>query len=379
MQAAPTTKYDSTPVALNLSYDTIDTSAIYYWASSQGNLMSQVFGQTSAPTVIEGDCTACHSLSRAGTRIGYSRCVAGNCGAEYVGFLHYDGSAWNEVVNANNEAIQGTYTTFAPVGNPYPDDTQGLAMVVSGAGTLSLYDPDTGSAMPSNLAAVAVAGRSALMPDWSADGKTVVFASAPGTGQSVDLTDGSIATMSYSSAGGSNIFGTPQFLVTAPITLVGNNYPNLFFPSFSPDGDWIVFDAALGNWRNFSNENVAGTRLALVPAKGGTPVDLTAINGTTGAEDVTWPHWAPGNTTDYYWIVYSTERDYGHEVTVANSNPQCIENGDQQCKQIWIGAISKAALMGGSGDPSFAPVWLPGQSTQADNISPYWTVPAQLQ
>ncbi|HEY6036904.1 MAG TPA: hypothetical protein VIV58_21645, partial [Kofleriaceae bacterium] len=62
VQAAPQTKYVATPVTLNLSHDTIDTSAIYWWASSQGSIMSQTFGQTNAPSVVKGNCSGCHSL-----------------------------------------------------------------------------------------------------------------------------------------------------------------------------------------------------------------------------------------------------------------------------------------------------------------------------
>ncbi|HEX4452503.1 MAG TPA: hypothetical protein VH143_16615 [Kofleriaceae bacterium] len=381
MQASPATKYASAPVALGFSHDTIDTSAIYYWASSQGDIMSQTFGQTTPPTVVKDNCTACHSLSRAGTRIGYSRCVGGNCNGEYVGFMHYDplAGSWDEVVDADNETIAGTYTTFAPIGNPFPDDSQAIAMVTSGTGTLSLYDPDTGSAVASNLADVAVAGRSELMPDWSADGTRVVFASTANAGQSVDVSNSSIATMSYAYTSGSHVFGAPQMLVTEPITLNAQSYTNLFFPSLSPDAQWVIFDAALSAWRNFTDAKSAGQRIVLVSAGGGAPIDLTALNGGTGNLDTTWPHWAPGDTTDYYWVVFSSERDYGHEITGSNTATACVENGVQQCKQIWIGAISKAELMSGSADPSFEPVWLPGQATTADNISPYWTLPAQLQ
>ena len=84
-------------------------------------------------------------------------------------------------------------------------------------------------------------------------------------------------------------------------------------------------------------------------------------------------HWAPDSHGEYYWIVFSSERDYGHRVTRANTAPSCIANGVQQCKQIWVGAISKAALAAGAVDPSAAPMWLPGQDTQTTNISPFWT------
>ena len=379
VQASPTTKYASTGITLGLSHDTIDTSAIYYWASSQGSIMSTVFGKTDPPKVVKDNCTACHSLSRSGSRIGYSRCFD-NCRQEFVGFMHYNTTtmAWDEVVNADANKIPGTYTTFAPKGNPFPDDTQGLAMVTSPTGTLGLFDPDTGDAVASNLAAVAQPGHSALMPDWSADGKSVVFASTPHITQSVDVLDSSIATMSYEYANATHTFGTPTPLVTAPITLNGASYTNLFFPSYSPDGALVVFNAARASWRNFNDAKTAGQRLVLVPAGGGTPIDLTALNSGTGDHDITWPHWAPGATADYYWIVFASELDYGHELTASNTATPCVANGVKQCKQIWIGAISKAALMNGTADPSFAPVWLPGQDVKADNISPYWTVPAGL-
>ena len=85
---------------------------------------------------MRGDCTSCHSLSRAGTRLGYSRCVAGNCGNLFAGFMKYDVTTgtWIDTVDANNQQIRGSYTTFAPVGNPFPTDEQSLAIVDHCAG-----------------------------------------------------------------------------------------------------------------------------------------------------------------------------------------------------------------------------------------------------
>ena len=380
-QAAPQTKYVATPVTLNLSHDTIDTSAIYWWSSSAGSIMSQTFGQTTAPTAVKANCSGCHSLSRAGSRIGYSRCVAGQCNGEWVGFLHYNDQtmAWDEVVNADNKQIPGTYTTFSPPGNPFPDDTQAVAIVTSMTGTFSLMNPDNGMTVASNLSTVTpIAGHGATMPDWSSDGTKVTFASAS-TGLSVDVSNSSIAVMSYAYTNSMHTFGTPTVLVQQPITVNAQSYTNLFFPSFSPDGAWIVFNAARAAWRNFTDAKTAGQRLMLVNPNGGAPIDLANINGGTGDHDLTWPHWSPGATSDYYWVVFSSERDYGHEVTAnTTAGTPCVANGVKQCKQIWIGAISKQALMNGVIDPSSPPVWVPGQDKKNDNISPYWTVPAGL-
>ncbi len=387
-QAAPTTKYQATDVTVTMSNDTIDRTAIYYWASSQGNVMSQTFGTTSAPSVVRGECTSCHSVSRAGTRIGYSRCVNNDCSPSTltVGFLKYDpgSNTWNEAVNANDLAITGSYTTFAPVGNPFPSDNQALAMVNRLGGTFELRDPDTGALVPSNLAVAndtpnggAANTRAALMPDWSPDGTKVVYATSPHAGQYIDLADGRIAQMTYSYQNGTHTFGAPTYLVENPITLANGTYTNFFFPSYSPDGQLVVFNAARAGWRG-NPAHTPGQRMMLAEASGAWVTDLTAMNGGFVDKDITWAHWAPAASNDYYWVVFSSQRDYGHRVTQANSHPSCVANGVLQCKQLWLGAVAKNKLTG-LVDPSAPPMWLPGQDIAADNISPYWSVPAGIQ
>lgn len=380
-QAAPATKYVSAPVALTMSRDAIDRTAIYYWASSQGAIMNYSFGSTEAATQVRGECTSCHSLSRSGTRLGYSRCVNNDCGVLYAGFMKYDVATgtWLDTVNANSLTIHGSYTTFSPVGNPFPTDDQALAIVSMSNGTLALYDPDTGQPVASNLSEVASHGpgapRSALMADWSADGASVVYASTPHPGQWIDLGDGGIAKMSYTYAGGAHTFGEPQFIVPSPQVLSNGTYGNFFFPSFSTDGALVVFNAARSGWRNFNDARAAGQRLMLAESSGAWVSDLAAMNGGDVDVDITWPHWAPGDSADYYWVVFASQRDYGHKATLANTEPSCVANGVRQCKQIWIGAISKERIATGGGaiDPSAPPMWLPGQNHRTNNISPYWT------
>lgn len=383
-QASPTQKFASAPVTLVMSKDKIDNTAIYWWASSQGSLITQTFGQTGAPTAVKNDCTSCHSVSRAGSRIGYSRCVGDDCGQLYAGFMRYDttNKVWTDTVDANGKAIHGSFTTFAPDGYPFPDDKQSLALVTMAGGHLSLYDPDTGAAVSSNVDVVSTHGpgqpRSGLMADWSPDGKTIVFASTPNAGQWIDLSQSALATMTYTYSGGTHTFGEPSFIVPGPITLASGSYDNLFFPSFSPDGSYIVFDAARAAWRDSTpgQAGAPGQRLVLTNPTGAWTVELANLNGP-GDLDTTWPHWAPSNSSDYYWVVFSTERPYGHKLTKANTAAACVANGVSQCKQIWVAALSKSALSAKSppGDPSAPPMWMPGQDLGADNISPYWTLP----
>jgi WD40-like Beta Propeller Repeat len=383
VQASPSTKYASAPITLTMSHDKIDNTAIYWWASSLGSLMSQTFGDTGAPTVVKDDCTSCHSVSRSGSRIGYSRCVGGNCGTLYGGFMKYDttNNVWNDTLNADNETQESSYSTFAPVGNPFPDDSQAVSLVAMASCNLTLVNPDTGAGIASNVDAVSThmmgnPGRCATMPDWSPDGKSVVFASTPNAGQWIDVSNSAIALMSYVYSGGTHTFGEPTIIIPGPITLPSGTYNNFFFPSFSPDNAYIVFDAARAAWRNFTVAASPGERLMLTVPSGTWAIELAGLNGS-GDLDTTWPHWAPTTSTDYYWVVFSTERDYGHLKTQANTAPSCVANGVQQCKQIWISAISKSTLGAKTppDDPSSPPMWMPGQDIGADNISPYWTVP----
>lgn len=380
-QAQPQTRYAGAPATVTMSKDKINDTAIYWWASSKGSILTQTFGQTNPPPAqVKADCTSCHSVSRAGSRIGYSRCVANNCSQIFVGFMKYDKvtKTWKDTVDANAKAIPGSYTTFAPVGNPYLDDSKAVAMVTKNDATLTLIDPDTGAAVPSNAAVMSThdAGqptRHGTMPDWAPNGNSVVFTSVPGAGNWIDVTQSAIATMSYSYANATHTFGEPKFIVRQPIALPSGVYDNFFFPSYSQDGALIVFNAARAAWRNFTNARTAGQRLMLTEPTGAWRVDLSKMNGPADY-DITWPHWAPASGTDFYWIVFASERDYGHKITGANTAAACKANGVTQCKQIWIGAISKTKL-DGKQDPSFAPVWMPGQDIDANNISPYWTVP----
>ncbi len=380
--ATPDTKFVSAPRTITIARDVIDRTAIYYWASSRGNIMEQTFGATTQNLVKDG-CTSCHTVNRSGTRIGYSRCVGNDCGQLYAGFLKFDPTSmsWVETVNADNKAIHGSYTTFPPNGTgPFTEQSTG-AIVSMSNGTLELYDPDTGLVIPSNVnqasAMGPTVGRSALMADWSPDGSKIVFASTPNAGQWIDLAGSSIAVMSYAYTGGAHVFGVPEFPFPNPITLANGDYTNFFFPSYSPDNKLIVVNAARTSWRS-NPARAAGQRLMLADADGGWIVDMTELNGGYSDLDTTWAHWAPTVGDDYYWIVFSSERDYGHRITQANTDPACVANGVTQCKQIWIGAIAKTKL-DGTQDPSTAPMWLPGQDMKADNISPYWSVPAGLQ
>jgi hypothetical protein len=247
---------------------------------------------------------------------------------------------------------------------------------------------------------VQTGGARPTQPDWSADGSRVVFVEASqfmnsnGAPDDNHFAGGSLFTMS---AGGTT-FGTPTALVTSAGE---NNY----YPAFSPDGAFVVFDRVPANGTAgactadscpndaFANPNA---RIFLVPAGGGTPVDLAKLNAAGPLEN-SWPRFAP--TVQHYkgdtiaWVTFASTRDYGD--VVRNSTPingvmqhicyppESPENTsmnkdvieDPSCiqPQLWMAAINLSKAASG-GDPSLPAFWLPFQDPTAHNHIAQWVV-----
>ncbi|HEY5145455.1 MAG TPA: hypothetical protein VII82_01745, partial [Polyangiaceae bacterium] len=111
-------------------------------------------------------------------------------------------------------------------------------------------------------------------------------------------------------------------------------------------------------------------RLRLVAAGGGTPVELDRASGRTSgwpsADTWTnsWPRFAPSHGSfqgkTLYWLAFSSRRAYG--ATLAGS-----ANGSTP-PQLWFAAVAVDASGTLTGDPSYAPVWLPQQNSATPEI-----------
>jgi hypothetical protein len=398
--------------------------AIYYWKSTVtsngvgGQIWVKSFGDNNPEQLVTGaafmaTCNGCHALSRDGLRMVINS-DDDDSDDEYsdVGSSLVDMATRMPIGGGGGRGnMEPGFATF------FPDHTEFLRS--NGPGNVNpptnacyLYDGVAGAMQ----ATVTVPGPSYVtMPDWSPDGKSVVFV-VPS------------ATAAWTNSHGAplndddHIFGGGLYLMPymgnmafgGPTPLFPSQGENNYYPSFSPDGQFIIFDRATRDMSvgaidgcsgtapqrvcpndSFSNPNA---RVMLMAAHSGSfPVDLEAANGSPASAPVavsnSWPKWSPFlqnyKGDKILWIAFSSTRDYG--LRVRNHQPgmyQCYpadsyedpgaahhQPFDPTCQQpqLWMAAIdlSKAPALGG--DPSRVAFWLPFQDINTHNHTPQWT------
>ena len=129
---------------------------------------------------------------------------------------------------------------------------------------------------------------------------------------------------------------------------------NRYYPSYSPDGEWIAFNKAVG--RSYANRSA---KLSLVKSDGSFVVDLVNANGEGDELQNSWPRWGPLPDDDVLWLAYSSRREYPGQTA------------DAKPPQLWVTGIDENLAQQGL-DPSSQPFWLPGQNTESDNHIPFW-------
>jgi hypothetical protein len=414
--------------------------AIYYWKSTVtavgtgGQIWVKSFGDANPEQQVTGtggalaaSCNGCHALSRDGLRmVVYSD--DNDSDDEYS-------DVTGSLIDMTTKMAIGTAYAGRGTGQPpgfstfYPDHT--LYLTSNGLpnpppNTFAFWDGNAGTA--GMTAALGLATDRPTMPDFSPDGKSVVYVlptkaaswdvptvssgatsgrrtGGGGGGRSPRGDDdhifgGSLYTAAYA---GNQMLGTPQAFVTSAGE---NNY----YPSYSPDGQFIVFDRAAHDASvatidgclttpnplcpNDSFSNPAA-RLMLTGAAAAAPVDLTAANGSAAGAPVplsnSWPRWSPFVQTykgnKLLWVAFSSTRDYGlrvrnHQTGMYQCYPadsyalpgaphgQAFAASCQQ-PQLWMAAINLSAAAGQ--DPSRVAFWLPFQDITTHNHTPQWT------
>jgi hypothetical protein len=266
---------------------------------------------------------------------------------------------------------------------------------------LDVWNGDGTTLIKSNTLAV-----QATHPDLSKDDANLVFVvpgNLPGTTTSSIPTKigdhhfilGSLYTASFDASTGT--VGSPSEILASTGT------ENYYYPSFSPDGAWLVLDDAPKEGA-FYNRNARVKLMHFPPAAGATPIDLPNLNLGDGLAN-SWPKWSPFVQTykgkHILWLTFSSNRDYGLHLLNKGKNPDgtdidsCyppegptdpvygglpqplsktgVSLADCAQPQIWMAAVvidPDPSL--DSGDRSFPAFWLPFQDVNSHNHSAQW-------
>ncbi|HEY1558865.1 MAG TPA: hypothetical protein VGF94_28775 [Kofleriaceae bacterium] len=316
---------------------------IYYWASTgtygiyrhDMSMPDQPAQQYMTTAQTSGRCVACHVLSRDGKEM----------------LVTYDGgngaATTIDVATATAAATGGNwnFATFTP------DNTEFLAVY---NGTLTVRD----YASQAILATMTASG-SVSHPDLSPDGTQLVYVHPNVAGSDWAFGSGDIYLRTFDQS--TNSFGPEQQLVADGT----NNY----YPSFSPDGKWILFNKGDNTQNGALNQsgsyNGPNAELWVMPADNSSPpVQLTTANISAGLTD-SWGRWAPfaqtfgANSEQMYWITVSSKRDFGVRL-VGTQRPQ-----------VWMTGFFPDRATGGM-DPSSPAFRLPFQDITSDNHIAQW-------
>jgi hypothetical protein len=315
---------------------------LYYWASTSTTGVAGIFrhdmsmpGQpaqqfmTTAQT--SGRCVACHVLSHDG----HEMLVTYDGGDHMATTVDVASSTAQPASNYWN------FATFTPDGTQFLSVHQGQ-LVVRRYSDQSVLSTMTASGWVSH-------------PDLSPDGTKLVYVHPNANSGISDWSfdGGSIFVRTFDQATGT--FGPEQQLVA--------DGQNNFYPSFSPDGQWILFNKAPLGASSYNNSNAT---LWVVKADNSAPaVQLATANSAAGLTD-SWGRWAPfaqtfgANQEKMYWVTVSSKRDFGVRLVGVNR------------PQIWMTPFfpDRAAS---AQDPSAQAFRLPFQDIESNNHIAQWT------
>jgi WD40-like Beta Propeller Repeat len=336
---------------VELSHEDMN-GGLYYWAASSAapDAVTGIYRHDMArpgepaeefmtTKQTAGRCVACHVLSRDGTKMAVT----------------FDGGGKPATLVDVGTRTAAPITTAWDFGTFTPDNTQFLSIENS---TLTVRDTTTQAVLATMDSDFPVSH-----PDLSPDGRRLVYASNPRNEHDWQFDVGSLYTRSYNAT--THAFG--------PVTPLVDDGANNFYPSWSPDGNWIVFNKAAADSYDDANATTW-----VIKSDGSQPaVELVAADSTAGTTN-SWPRWAPfpqtlaSNNEPMFWITMASKRDFGVRLRNTGKFQRPAQGSPAKSSQIWMTPFCPARAEQKK-DPS-APVFrLPFQNLTSSNHIAQWT------
>ncbi|HEY0193408.1 MAG TPA: hypothetical protein VGC42_19965 [Kofleriaceae bacterium] len=367
------------------------TGGLYYWttaAKSDKDFTATAiarfdFAKASQPPEIflpdnkastSGQCIGCHAVSPDGAKLSFSM-----GGSDPSNFSVFDVGTSTSLLGSPGYTAQ----KFAAMSTFSPD---GSRMVTMERGTLTLRGADSTLGVIKDKLFTDTVTEQMSHPFWGPSGGHLAFVSW--TPSATDVTQGHTTgdmvqggQIWISDTDGAQMTGAPRVLVPRADGVTS------YYQAISDDDLYVVFNqSSCAGPANSSAQgwgagacdgyNDISATLHVVPVAGGAPIALTRANGGSDNPLTTnsWPRWSPDHGTfrgkRLYWLAYSSRRPYGLSLVGSQS--------DTTKPQLWFAAVTlDEAGTAPTADPSFSPVWLPGQNKvmtdPRGNHTPVWT------
>jgi len=314
-------------------------------------------GTGAAPAVLNGGtCMGCHAVSKDGsTLVAAVEGEGSTDNSDARSWVSYSLPGVTQIdashLFGGNVAVSvdGKYTVFGTAPMHLADTKTGTEITGSGIETFPL---DPGMATLAH-------------PAFAPDGKH--FAAIQSDTNWVYWTVGKLAMMTWDDK--TTIFSAPTKLADGA-SIPGSNHA-IAYPTFTPDSNWIAFhvaDYATACNPNGCDVNTADTgALYLQNVSGATPIELTTLTNPPDPADGNLafePTFNPIERGGYFWVVFTSERKWGNELTGTANAGQ---------KRLWVAAIdSKIKTI----DPSHPAFFLEGQDATTANMRGFWALAA---
>ena len=347
--AAPATKGTTAAQKVDVTNENAQ-GGIYYWTTSpEASIWRYDVAKPTQPPEAyfpaasrPSGCMGCHSLSRDGTKIAMTLDSAFGRGAI---FNVADRAPTNDFIVT---PIVWDFATF---------DSKATKLLTVENGEMRLRDLAGALLLPNVIPNLV--GPFATHPEISPDDTRLVNVEFTG-GADYSASGGTIVTRTFDTT--TNTFGAPTVLV--PITPTDESN---FYPSYSPDGQWIVFTRTSGG-----SYNDGSAQTWVVKADGSQPPVQLSIANLGGGLTNSWARWVPfaqtfgASNEQMFYLTFSTKRPFGVRLPA----------GDRP--QIWMTPFFPARAAAGQ-DPSGPAFRVPFQSVDAANHIAQWTQAVVIQ
>ena len=321
---------------------------IYYWSTSglAGIWRYDVGNPAVPPAPYFADaerpasCMGCHSLSRDGTKIAMTFDGGGGRGTVFdvgtkTALIPFDGST--------QPALTWDFAAF---------NANATKLVTVEASHMFLRD--TSGALLAGPIQEGNVGFMSTHPEVSPDDSQLAYVEFNG-GYDAQAYNGSVMVRSFDDT--NNAFGVPTVLVAADAS---NQIAN-WYPSYSPDGQWLAFTRTTGN-----SYNDPSAEVWVVKVDGTLPPVMLATADLSGTLTNSWARWVPfaqtfgPNSEPLFYLTFSTQRPFGVRIP-GGGRPQ-----------IWMTPFFPDRAMAGT-DPSGPTFRVPFQDVTTANHIAQWT------